>query len=72
MTRDDYFKWADEYKKQVDLLNTKIREKEKLLKTKTVEHRAYEEHALELMYNMRNDCLRTYNILRKRAKNING
>lgn len=71
MTRDDYFKWADEYKQQVDILNEKIKEKEKLLRSKTVKERWYQEHSLQILYDMRNDCLNSYGILRKRAENIN-
>lgn len=68
--KNDYINWANEYKNEVNVLNEKIKEKEKLLHSKTVKNRGYQQHALKIFYGMRNDCLRGYNALRRKAESM--
>ena len=72
MTCDDYFKMAENYRQQTDILNEKIKEKEKLLHSKrpTIKERYYNEYALRILYAMRNDVLYGMNCLLKQAKSM--
>ena len=70
INRDDYFNWSNDYKREFNLLNEKIKEKEKLLESKTVKNRGYHQYALGILHAMKNDCLRSYGILRRKAESM--
>lgn len=60
LTLEDYKQMIEEYKKEIDALNAKIAEKEKLMnhhKFATAKDRNENTRALFLLYSMRNDCV---------------
>lgn len=60
LTLDDYKQMIEEYNKEIDVLNAKIAEKEKLRnhhKFATAKDRNENTRALFLLYGMRNDCV---------------
>lgn len=70
MTGEDYRKWADGYYHEAEVLHRKITEKRRKQFFKTAEEREKNDRAVERLYAMRVDCLKTHDILMKKAIQI--
>lgn len=70
--RDDYLKWANDYKQQADSLTQKIEkaEKQRHLRFKNVKDREKNERYLKMLYDMRNEALYAMKCLLKYAKSM--
>ena len=70
MTYRDYLKWAREYEKQVQVINEKLERRSKLKYFASTKERADNEQAILQLKEMRAACLRTCEILKEKAYDI--
>ena len=72
MTRDDYIKWADDYKQQASSLTQRIEKTEKRRRSrfKNVKDKEKNELYLRMLYDMRNEALYAMKCLLKYAKSM--
>ena len=72
MTRDDYIAWAEEYRRDADVLSEKIRTKQELLRSRfaSAAERSQAERAVGLMLEMRENCLESMKKLIAQAESI--
>lgn len=68
MTRQDCIDWAEEYRREADALEQEIQQRRKELPKKYY----YDDKQLNLLYEMKSDCLYTMKILIKKAEKIEG
>ncbi len=70
MTYKDYKRWAREYKVQADVLGEKIEKRRAKRFFDSAEEREDNENAVQMLYEMRRDCLCTYKLLMTKADQI--
>lgn len=70
MTYREYKKWAKEYLQQAEVLAKKIAARRKRGYFASAEERELNEKAVSQLYEMRRDCLLTYDLLMNKAAEI--
>ena len=70
MDYTDYKNWANEYRQQVEVLETKLSSRSGKKKFPTAEDRRIFENTTRILEEMRKDCIRTLAILEQKAKEI--
>ena len=70
MTYLDYETWANDYRSEVDVIDKAINRRRKLRFFDSAEAREDNENAIQMLYEMRRDCVITAALLKERAKMI--
>lgn len=70
MDYKDYFDWAQEYRSQAEILSRKLEERKAPQYFETSEQKKSFESATRMLYEMKLECIKTMNILERKAVEI--
>lgn len=70
MDYKDYFNWADEYRKQEQILDDMLKKRKNKCKGLTYEQQKAFDYTTRMIYGMKLDCANTASILGYKAKVI--
>lgn len=66
MTHQDYIAWAEEYRREADVLEKQIQQRRRKLPKKCYR----DDKQFELLCDMKNDCLYAMKVLLKKAEDM--